>query len=771
VSTRLFDPSSGTFRDVPDELVEGAIAGGLKLPSQEQAAQFETSPAPDTSIAAKVQAGIGEGLSTATGGASDWLIGQLGTAGERRYHEQARRSNPGSTLIGAAIGAVTDPFGAGAAAARAGELAARGIKGEGALAAIARAGVSTGVEGVAQGAGTGVSELSLSDDDVSIEGAAGTLTSHMLFGGAIGAAAGTIGKSAERGLLRAKSSLDAVRARAVASGADEFAGKTAAELETLHTDEVKRLVEEQGATKVSSIQDLGSYRSAIREANPYLVVSDEGSAQLAKADAVFRKALDAPRALSKNPARLAPELERQERALEKALNNRDELLAAFEKQNASIAEGVTKQIAGLAPDAAELELTGAAMKRYANFADVKVTRGQKALNVPREAALEFVQAINTGAAKGSAEKAFGKLETLLDQNRALQAKLESTTIGKADLASSRLDAIAAAKAAADEAAKRQPGMIEQIAQGSIFHSISSTIGGALGGVPGMIVGAKVARAATDLVFGRLGKAAAESAARTSKAIDTFLSVAKGPARVVPPLASRVLSRVAYGPREHEGDGSLPALYNARSKEIRSQTEYGPDGKAMMRPAARAEMAKNLAGVRAASPILADKLETLAARRLEFLANVLPRRPDIGGIPLGPDRWQPSELDMRQFARYAAAVEDPAAIVERLASGNITPEDSKALAAVYPETMAAVRARIVQKLPELRQTLPYSKRVALSIFSGVPVDPAMKPEILGVLQGQFDEEPGTEGGTQAPKASPAFGSISKEKPTQAQERLA
>jgi hypothetical protein len=233
----------------------------------------------------------------------------------------------------------------------------------------------------------------------------------------------------------------------------------------------------------------------------------------------------------------------------------------------------------------------------------------------------------------------------------------------------------------------------------------------------------------------------------------------------------VLSRVAYGPREHEGDGSLPALYNARSKEIRSQTEYGPDGKAMMRPAARAEMAKNLAGVRAASPILADKLETLAARRLEFLANVLPRRPDIGGIPLGPDRWQPSELDMRQFARYAAAVEDPAAIVERLASGNITPEDSKALAAVYPETMAAVRARIVQKLPELRQTLPYSKRVALSIFSGVPVDPAMKPEILGVLQGQFDEEPGTEGGTQAPKASPAFGSISKEKPTQAQERLA
>jgi hypothetical protein len=89
--------------------------------------------------------------------------------------------------------------------------------------------------------------------------------------------------------------------------------------------------------------------------------------------------------------------------------------------------------------------------------------------------------------------------------------------------------------------------------------------------------------------------------------------------------------------------------------------------------------------------------------------------------------------------------------------------------VYPETFAQIQTRIIEKLPELRKTLPYNRRVALSIFSGVPVDPAMRPDILGVLQGQFESEPGTEGGTQQATPAPQFGSIEKPDPTPAQSR--
>jgi hypothetical protein len=214
---------------------------------------------------------------------------------------------------------------------------------------------------------------------------------------------------------------------------------------------------------------------------------------------------------------------------------------------------------------------------------------------------------------------------------------------------------------------------------------------------------------------------------------------------------------------------LASLYKRRSDEIKSQTEYMADGKAAMRPEARAQMAKQLEAVAAVDPKAADQLETVGARKMEFLANKMPRKPDIAGVPLGPDKWQPSELEMRAFARYVSAVEDPAAIVERLAHGTITPEDAEAMRTVYPEMFRSIQSQIISGLPSLRKQLPYDRRVALSIFSGVPVDAAMHPKVLGVLQGQFADEQGSEQGTQAPAAAPQFGSISKPEPTAAQER--
>jgi len=110
-------------------------------------------------------------------------------------------------------------------------------------------------------------------------------------------------------------------------------------------------------------------------------------------------------------------------------------------------------------------------------------------------------------------------------------------------------------------------------------------------------------------------------------------------------------------------------------------------------------------------------------------------------------------------------------VERLASGAITPEDAEALQKVYPEIYADIQRQIVEKLPALQKQLPYQRRLSLSIFSGVPVDPAMNPQVLSVLQQSFAIEEGSEGGTQAPTAQPQFGSVTKERGTPAQERSA
>jgi hypothetical protein len=126
------------------------------------------------------------------------------------------------------------------------------------------------------------------------------------------------------------------------------------------------------------------------------------------------------------------------------------------------------------------------------------------------------------------------------------------------------------------------------------------------------------------------------------------------------------------------------------------------------------------------------------------------------------------MDMAKFARYIEATEDPQGVLDRMASGKMTPEDAEAFKAVYPEMYAEVQDAIMARLPELQETLPYQKRLMLSIFFDRPVDPAMDPAVLGVLQGNYANEPGTEGGTQAPPAR--FASLrgnNPPKPTPAQ----
>jgi hypothetical protein len=287
----------------------------------------------------------------------------------------------------------------------------------------------------------------------------------------------------------------------------------------------------------------------------------------------------------------------------------------------------------------------------------------------------------------------------------------------------------------------------------------------VGGFIAPFVGAKMA----SIVGDGLGKSMAVSAKRASQAIGTFLDVTGKVAPAAPVLATKALAAVQYSSKREKDDGTLAGLYAARASELRSQVAVAPDGSMQLRPDARRKMAAKLAPIRAADPIAADRLETKAAQRFAFLANNLPKRPDLGGLPTGPDRWKPSDFAMRAFARLAAAAEDPAGIAERLVDGSVTPEDAKVMRELYPEMLGEMTRQILENLPTLKAQLPYHRRLALSILTGVPVDPAMNPKILRVLQRSFTNEPGTEGGTQAPRPQAQFGSVRAAPGTLSQRR--
>lgn len=774
-SVNLIDPASGKVFAVDEADASNLVREGWRLEAGAEAAARVTNEQRTeeySSLANKARAGIAAVGRGVTVGASDAIASSLGYGEELA---NLRDYNPGISFGGELLGAVSG-VGLAGRAAKIGKGIAEAGEGASLATRVLRSGAGYGTEGALQGIGSGVSELALSDDPLTIERIGSTLSSHMLLGGAIGAGSGALGKLAERGIARAKGALDNAAGRLGQTGgeiADDLAQLDAKGLRAAEDAEREILAKAQVTQRGAAADEIATYHRTLRDANPWAVVEGEASAELAKANANLRRSLGNKAGLAENPARAMDALQRTEQALQSTIDNATEVAEKLAARNAKFATKIEAEIATAKGD--EIALSGPLGRRFAAFDGVKAPRtGEVVANKAR--AGEFLEALRNGTIKGSEDAALAKLPELLDANRSLQQRIRSSMAPKAELTSERLAQIADAKDALSAGGRGGRGVGEQLVQGSTFGAVTGALSAipVIGQVPGLasLIGAKASNAIAEILSGRFGKVAAGVAERSSKAVSTFLDVATKVAPKVPVLATKILGEVRYA-RSRDDDSSstksLGAVFKARAAELRSQTEYSPAGVPVMREAARMQMETQLDPIRAVSPLLADRLGQLAARRVEFLASKLPRRPDIEGIQFGPDTWKTNEMEMRQFARYAAAVEDPGGVEERLASGKVVPEEAEAYRAVYPERYAAIVADILTELPTLRKKLPYSRRLALSIFSGVAVDPSMDPAVLRVLQSGFEEEPGTEGGMQPPTAQPQFGSVKAEEPTPAQER--
>lgn len=554
---------------------------------------------------------------------------------------------------------------------RAGAAVGGAIRGEGAIAGLARAGAAAATEGGVFGAGQGVSELLHSDDPVTVERALSVIGSNVLSGAAIGGAVGVGGKALGMGLRRAKTALDDIVEKGASSDAVALAERAQV------ADDIKALRAEMKENKIWLATKDADVK-AIKE------VREVGKIAL-EADRSVDRMLRNPKALALRPQRVLDGLQQQEHALESLIKQGDNLRPIF----ANDASGA------------------------------------------RVAALDYAS-------------------VALEKNRAIQARIAEVTAKPAEKAASS-------------------GLGDIMGEAALGHML-----GAATGIP--ILGQAIAAGRIGMrVVQKLGLDTTAAAARGSQAIQTFLNVGAKVAPKAPVVATKVLGNVAFGPAQKPRRGAklkqpdLADHYQARTAELHQLVAPGPDGKPMMRPEARARVAEQLAPIRAAHPLLADKLETAHARKIEYYADTMPKKPDVFASALGQDNWRPSDMEMRSWTRRIAAGEDPDAVIDRLSDGSITPEDVETMRAVAPEMHAQFVRQIIEQLGELQTKLPYQRRLALSMFSGVAVDPAMNPQVLNMLQSQFEAEEGSEGGTQAPVAQPAFGSVSKPKPTPAQER--
>ncbi len=138
-----------------------------------------------------------------------------------------------------------------------------------------------------------------------------------------------------------------------------------------------------------------------------------------------------------------------------------------------------------------------------------------------------------------------------------------------------------------------------------------------------------------------------------------------------------------------------------------------------------------------APEQAQALKVKSGQALGFLQSKMPKRDGLEFSMKIKNR--PSDYELRKFMKYWEAVDNPLVIFDSMEKGMVMPEHVETLKTVYPKMYEETLNLITQNLNELQTELPYEKRVALSQFFDVPLDPSFEPSLLLKLQKSYTPE--------------------------------
>lgn len=274
---------------------------------------------------------------------------------------------------------------------------------------------------------------------------------------------------------------------------------------------------------------------------------------------------------------------------------------------------------------------------------------------------------------------------------------------------------------------------------------------------GPLLGLYLKARAAKAVLGRLGgkvpataeaRAASRAAGtrdRIASAVDRMLEGSAKVARRASSAAAKVAPRAAAlghtlfddGVKRGAPANEIEAALH-RIEEL-AAAQANPDG---VRMAVRRTMRD------AIDPSLVSAVEATVLRKLEYLAEHMPKAPPPS--LLGRKAWKPSKTEVERFARRVRAAESPASVFEDLANGTITSEAADTLREVYPELYGEAQMRLIERAGEVTEELPYQYGVKLSLLFTAPLLASMRPERIAAYQAVGKSEQ-TQGG---PQGSPA-----------------
>lgn len=269
--------------------------------------------------------------------------------------------------------------------------------------------------------------------------------------------------------------------------------------------------------------------------------------------------------------------------------------------------------------------------------------------------------------------------------------------------------------------------------GSAFGPVGTAAGAAVGGAGAAIANHVIRKRFNFVAPDVLEKAAALFRAEKTAAIvdremtDGIKGFFSHPyrGRAAAP-ASVTLTRPERGETKVEAHARVAAEISRLANDPRAQAT---------------QFAKEAGDLPVHAPKTAAALAMTQARATQFLASKLPPG-HIDRRSLTPHLEKPriSDAERTQFARYLATIDDPTSVLDDMKTGRLTREQVEALRAVYPKMYAELQQKVAGELVDLKEPLPYAKRVQLATLLDVPTDATMDPKFVKAVQGTYGPTP-------------------------------
>jgi hypothetical protein len=615
-------------------------------------------------------------------------------------------------------------------------------------------GAGSAVEGAFYGAGNLLTEQALGDEELTAEKVIANVGLGAVLGGALGGAMGAGGVLVKEGVSKASSMLGET---GIAGKAEEYltglANESAIKATGARGSDIRKLGTDAKITQLG--EDIRSF--TLKDGRKLLEAGDDSGALLAKlrsARSEVGQELGALRRAVDKGVRDNPELALDVGAYLGRV--REEVLEPLQKSGVPSVRALGKNVYK------ELSAIQKAYEKGHEFAPSELEQFRKDLAkvaYPQKPAMGGIPA-PTAPHGIELQKAERILSDMLEKN----ANEVADKLGGPGQEYARLrrlnESFIKASDMADKATKQDLGN-RRISPTDYLTGIGAGVGGAIAGGPvGVVAG--LAAAAGHLVVRERGRSvvavmaekaaglmAAEKAGqavtkRITGAVDGFFSRTSEAVRRIPaPASTSVLSEARFaGRQQHTTEVHRQAVADSESgrsgrlqhyrKRLDELTQIAGN------PMASAErLSASTHGLGMAAPTVAGHVQTKAAQAASFLLAKAPK-PPASPNSLNPfaRKWEPSDIDLAKWERYAAAASDPLSVVDELKHGTISREGVEALKTLYPKLYEEVATKLTARAVEHKADIPYRDRLALGILLGTPTDESLSPSFLRTVQGQY-----------------------------------